>query len=711
MLPSPPSPLSTSSVHYRTVPQYVSPAHPEHGEQTVEEYSTHDRGGLSTEATQKQPNVNTSLQDNRPRFIKQGLDFMTILTDFATVAAPLALLGFGIAVLLLDEDDADATIFSRWRNATTVLATIFPILFASMVGRLVYELARWRLERGSTMGTLEQLMGSRTVGATIITQFSLRIFNPLGICLLLIWSFSPLGAQSLLRMLGSRLDPKMEPSTIVYFDTNGQTRAARNLGFQASGVDTMSPFESSLLASWYNALILAPEDSKTDPMDLWRNVKIPFLSHDSDDKADSEGWIEVDSTSDIASFSSLAGIALTDVPTGNTTLTIESNYLDLNCSIIQKDNYFEEELGLTNHSWTIKSAVAPQRTTGKNGTWHGYPMNRGEDDLRSITWSMAIDRFVDVYWLNNITDRKELWDQGFTPAIFEQLQGIEVKPTQILFQAKFALNAYARRLGVHALCQAHQEYVESRVECSRRSSTARYECAVVAQRPSKRTHAPSDILHFSFPDVFGWTSRDMPLVSNILQGGGSFPDLSLRYLLNPKLNDILGTNHAETFKGMKGEVFSRRFSQIINTYFLLSQQFLKKSTSSTTDDGYYEHNISTPVEVSSALVMKYDIYMGWMTLFFVSCIVLLLSGVSGVVFTHMADGPEILGYASTVVRDSKFIDISNGVDSGAVGAAEISLAMKNERVRYGFMDSTPEGKPLLGVGREGETRPIKDYLA
>ncbi|RSM04366.1 hypothetical protein CDV31_010068 [Fusarium ambrosium] len=229
MLPSPPSPLSTSSVHYRTVPH-------------------HDRGG-STEATQKQSNVNTSLQDNRPRFVKQGLDFMTILTDFATVVAPLALLGFGIAVLLLDEDDADALIFARWRNATTVLATIFPILFASMVGRLVYELARWRLERGSTMGTLEQLMGSRTVGATIITQFSLRIFNPLGICLLLIWSFSPLGAQSLLRMLGSRLDPKMEPSTIVYFDTNGQTRAARNLGFQASGVDTMSPFESSLLAS------------------------------------------------------------------------------------------------------------------------------------------------------------------------------------------------------------------------------------------------------------------------------------------------------------------------------------------------------------------------------------------------------------------------------------------------------------------------------
>lgn len=90
-------------------------------------------------------------------------------------------------------------------------------------------------------------------------------------------------------------------------------------------------------------------------------------------------------------------------------------------------------------------------------------MDRGEDSLRSITWGVAIDRFVDVYWLNNITDRKELWDLGFTPAIFEEQKGVEVKPTNILFQAKFSLNAYTRRLGVHALCQAHQKHVQSRV--------------------------------------------------------------------------------------------------------------------------------------------------------------------------------------------------------------------------------------------------------
>lgn len=33
----------------------------------------------------------------------------------------------------------------------------FPVLFAAIMGRLMYQMSRWMLERGATMGTLEQL--------------------------------------------------------------------------------------------------------------------------------------------------------------------------------------------------------------------------------------------------------------------------------------------------------------------------------------------------------------------------------------------------------------------------------------------------------------------------------------------------------------------------------------------------------------------------
>ncbi|KAH6687962.1 hypothetical protein F5X68DRAFT_206602 [Plectosphaerella plurivora] len=58
-----------------------------------------------------------------------------------------------------------------WRNATDILATVFPILFAAIASRLLVAAAHWRLERGAPMGILETLMGSRTVGSTIITLF------------------------------------------------------------------------------------------------------------------------------------------------------------------------------------------------------------------------------------------------------------------------------------------------------------------------------------------------------------------------------------------------------------------------------------------------------------------------------------------------------------------------------------------------------------
>lgn len=59
---------------------------------------------------------------------------------------------------------------------------------------MVYEIARWKLEKGGRVGTLEHLIGSQTVGATILTQAKIGALNPLGISLLLVWSFSPLGA-------------------------------------------------------------------------------------------------------------------------------------------------------------------------------------------------------------------------------------------------------------------------------------------------------------------------------------------------------------------------------------------------------------------------------------------------------------------------------------------------------------------------------------
>ncbi|KAF5488213.1 hypothetical protein CGCF413_v012014 [Colletotrichum fructicola] len=124
---------------------------------------------------------------------KSRMGVFTILTDCAAVLLPISSIVFTIIVWRLNGTENTAESREGWQNAITILATVFPILFASVVGRLTYEAARWKLERGTTLGALEQLIGSRTVGATLLNLLQLRSFNILSAALVAIWAFSPLG--------------------------------------------------------------------------------------------------------------------------------------------------------------------------------------------------------------------------------------------------------------------------------------------------------------------------------------------------------------------------------------------------------------------------------------------------------------------------------------------------------------------------------------
>jgi len=67
------------------------------------------------------------------------------------------------------------------QQGTTVLRNAFPYIFAFTVGQTVKNFAAWRLQCGVSLGDLEQLMGSTTVGGTITVHALLRPFNGLAI--------------------------------------------------------------------------------------------------------------------------------------------------------------------------------------------------------------------------------------------------------------------------------------------------------------------------------------------------------------------------------------------------------------------------------------------------------------------------------------------------------------------------------------------------
>jgi hypothetical protein len=70
---------------------------------------------------------------------------------------------------------------------------VFPILFASVLGRAVHAILIWRLENGERIGILDTLAGSTSLTSTFTSQLQLRRITLLGVTLIAVWALSPVG--------------------------------------------------------------------------------------------------------------------------------------------------------------------------------------------------------------------------------------------------------------------------------------------------------------------------------------------------------------------------------------------------------------------------------------------------------------------------------------------------------------------------------------
>lgn len=350
------------------------------------------------------------------------------------------------------------------------------MIFAFVMSRFLYQLARSGLEKGVSLGTLEQLMGSSTLGSTFKIHLELRTLNILGLTLLCAWSLSPLGGQSLLRILH---EGTLSKTTVVaYADTVNE---GQRLSFFADAT--------------YFSSIFSPTTIKEGPEDLWGNVKIPFL-HKTPTRGGEE-WTEIDYPRDKPIFSSLVGIPVTNTSIGNSTFSIESTYISLSC----------DKLNKTRLSWSYVPTMgevfldseAPLRdmynTTFANGSWYGsqhpYTTN-DESGYYFIWWSLGLDRFVDEIWTENLTAL-----EGRNPlSLFENFTSEDVQPANLLFQARSVTElSNGTRLDLYQTeCRVLQNYIESRVRCDQRlrTETPSRTCQVISQRLSQHPHPPRD---------------------------------------------------------------------------------------------------------------------------------------------------------------------------------------------------------------------------
>lgn len=250
------------------------------------------------------------------------LRVLAFITNIAMALFPLLFIILSIAAIILSGSRSSSQ-GDIVKIATGFGPSIFPILFAGIVGRALKACASYQAGRGAKLGVLEQILGSLTVFSTIETQILLRSFNLLGIGLLMVWALSPLGGQASLRLLELKTKSVRSTQNLTYMNMHSTSWFTQGI----SGFSQASFAVNTL----YSAALLTPLPVQTTSMDTWGNLKIPTLESLNVDTNDSNGWLAVDRRN--PKYSSLLGVPVDGlVNRGQSHFTLESYYFVLGCA-------------------------------------------------------------------------------------------------------------------------------------------------------------------------------------------------------------------------------------------------------------------------------------------------------------------------------------------------------------------------------------------
>ncbi|CAH0016895.1 unnamed protein product, partial [Clonostachys rhizophaga] len=239
---------------------------------------------------------------HEPKKLRRTQSF-SLLGQLVLTIFPLLFISLTAAAISLDNKSTSKTGLMT-QQATALSPTVFPIVFAAIVGRFFRSLGLYWVERGVKLGTLERLIGSQTLFSAIERQVLLRGQYVLGISIITIWALSPLGGQSALRLLTVSPEVSSTNTTIRYLPI-------------ALSMDTiMSPAFGSRSAErswpqWGSVFMTAATTSyqyQNSSQDLFGNVRIPSL--------DSLPSIAIDSMTSVNYSESIPYSSLLGIPVG-----------------------------------------------------------------------------------------------------------------------------------------------------------------------------------------------------------------------------------------------------------------------------------------------------------------------------------------------------------------------------------------------------------
>jgi len=568
--------------------------------------------------------------------------------------------------------------------------TVFPILFASIVGRAAHAILLWRLEKGGRIGILDTLASSTSLTSTVTSQLQLRSLSILSVALLAVWSLSPIGGQASVRIMtvGSK-DIKIHDS-LWYMVDSGYLGAYTSAEMELQG--------GSMAGTVFVTALMGSPATKSSPLDVWGNVKVPrFEGYEEVAKLDHDGWYETkDGDSD--AYSSLVGIPILGMSRSNFidyVTRIHSPYLSLQCSI--------------NTTVSDRDSISDKVLPGLSSNASG-------------SGSMLFWDIPDPSMLVN-TSQESSRDR----VLPETASPLRIKYVP-LYRSNFTLT-----------CDVTQSYVETEIQCPTPST-----CAAMRIRRSKLDHSPAA---WTLLDI-SWRSPKL-LFEGILKpfaaGKYRYPQLFDRYLADP---DLMNSNYANVSQTTEDK-YTIRLGQMLNTYFASLNGFFAITAGITNDTAYSWDNNQTfklPPNVNASWQALYDstlsnnlsnnifttrtwtsevtkterkevivAHRGWVVALCLASIVLIVASLVAPFVRHfLATGMDVaMNISSLATRNNAHMSLPQ--TGTYLDASDRARLLFNHRVRFGDADSAADvGSLVIGscdrVGDAGVARVRKRRL-
>ncbi|CAK7208753.1 hypothetical protein SBRCBS47491_000198 [Sporothrix bragantina] len=297
-----------------------------------------------------------------------GRRIFSLVAELCIATISLLFAVYGILIYRNEGRSAEASDSTGHRlyEISQYAPTIFPMLFAAVVGSCLKGIVSYSLQtgQGATVGMLEQLLGSQSIYRTFATQIRMHAYNPLGLLLILLWSLSPLGGQASLRVISLQPFYSKEATSVIAINTFQKFIYGTADGLNVAKMTVANP----VIAAMTSASMLS-----TRNQDLWGNVRLPAIEAlEADFKAAGntstmvDGWYIVPENTNLT-YASLVGTPIANLSaTGNTSFTLSGAYMSLSCP----DPHLLST-GFTNYT-TEGNNTAPDPGNGVDCTWTSW---------------------------------------------------------------------------------------------------------------------------------------------------------------------------------------------------------------------------------------------------------------------------------------------------------------------------------------------------